>query len=135
MHHPQLKAHIALREAGLGFLLVKVDLKTKITQDGAEFALIDPKGSVPVLQLGGGNFLTEGPAILQPIADQVPARQLAPPYGTIELYRTMEWLNFISTELHEGFGPLFRAGASEQDRHRANLRLLDRFALVSTQLQ
>ena len=129
-----LSPHIALRESGLGFELVKVDLKTKLTDSGSEFNLINPRGSVPVLQLGGGEYLTEGPAIVQYIADQVPARHLAPPLGTIERYRLMEWLNFISTELHTGFAPLFKAGTSAEVREAAIARLYDRFALVATQL-
>lgn len=129
-----LSPHIALRESGLGFELVKVDLKTKLTESGSEFNLINPKGSVPVLQLGSGEYLTEGPAIVQYIADQVPTRHLAPPLGTIERYRLMEWLNFIATELHKGYAPLFKVGNPEEVRQAAVARLHDRFALVATQL-
>ncbi|MDP9108309.1 MAG: glutathione transferase GstA, partial [Pseudomonadota bacterium] len=130
-----LSPHIALRESGLGFELVRVDLKTKLTESGGEFNLINPKGSVPVLQLGSGEYLTEGPAIVQYIADQVPTRHLAPPYGTIERYRLMEWLNYIGTELHKGFGPLFKRDTPEEVRQAAIERLTDRFAQLDAPLQ
>jgi glutathione S-transferase len=130
-----LSPHIALRESGLTFELIKVDLKTKLTETGSDFNAINPKGSVPVLQMGGGDLLTEGPAIVQYIADQVPTKHLAPAFGTIERYRLMEWLNFISTELHKGFSPLFAPGTAEQVRLAATERLYDRFALVATQLK
>jgi glutathione S-transferase len=129
-----LSPHIALRESGLAFELVKVDLKTKLTESGSEFNLINPKSSVPVLQLGGGDYLTEGPAILQYVADQVPTKHLAPPLGTIERYRLMEWLNFIATELHKSYSPLFKAGSTDDVKQAAVARLYDRFALVATQL-
>ena len=129
-----LSPHIALREAGLGFELVKVDLKTKLTESGREFASINPKSSVPVLQMGSGEYLTEGPAILQYIADQVPTRHLAPPLGTIERYRLMEALNFIATELHKSFGPLFRTSTPEEQKQAASAHLISRFALVAEQV-
>ena len=129
-----LSPHIALCESGLGFALVKVDLKTKLTESGSEFTLINPKGSVPVLQLGSGEYLTEGPAIVQYIADQVPTRHLAPPIGTIERYRLMESLNFISTELHKGFGPLFKSGTPEEQKQAAIAHLTTRFGMMAEQV-
>ena len=129
-----LSPHIALREAALPFELVKVDLKTKLTADGSEFLLLNPKGSVPLLQMGSGEYLSEGPAILQYVADQVPAKHLAPTLGTIERYRMMEWLNFISTELHKNFGPLFTPDSTDQVRQSATARLQERFALVAHHL-
>ena len=104
-----LAAHIALREAELRFDLERVDLKTHRTASGADFLRINPKGYVPALQLDGPGspILTEGPAIVQYIADLVPDQHLAPPAGTFARYHLQEWLNFISSELHKQFGPLF----------------------------
>jgi glutathione S-transferase len=102
-----LSPHIVLREAGLTFDLEKVDLKTKRTETGADFFGVNPKGYVPALVLDDGGILTEGPAIVQYVADRVPDKRLAPPAGTMDRYHLMEWLNFISTELHKGFGALF----------------------------
>ena len=81
--------------------------KTHKLQDGTDYYTINPKGYVPLLELDDGERLTEGPAIVQYIADQAPAKKLAPPNGTMERYRLQEWLNFITSELHKGFGPLF----------------------------
>lgn len=106
-----LSPHIVLREAGLAFDLEKVDLKTKQTETGADYRAVNPKGYVPALLLDDGSILTEGPAIVQYVADLAPERGLAPTAGTPERYRLMEWLNFISTELHKGFGALFNPQA------------------------
>ncbi|MDD5247704.1 MAG: glutathione transferase GstA [Rhodocyclaceae bacterium] len=102
-----LSPHIVLREAGLAFELEKVNLKTKQTETGADFRAVNPKGYVPALRLDDGSVLTEGPAVVQYIADLAPERGLAPAAGTLARYRLMEWLNFISTELHKAFGALF----------------------------
>lgn len=102
-----LSPHIVLREAGLPFDLEKVDLKSKRTETGADFLAVNPKGYVPALRLDDGSVLTEGPAIVQYLADRAPDSGLAPAAGTPERYRLMEWLNFISTELHKSFGALF----------------------------
>lgn len=99
--------HILLREAGLNFSLEKVDLGARKTESGADFTKINPNGYVPALQLDNGEVITEGPAIDQFIADQVPAKGLAPANGTPARYKMQSWLNFISTELHKQFGPLF----------------------------
>lgn len=101
--------HIALHELGLPFELVKVDGKTKTFASGTDFHSINPKGYVPVLQLDDGQILTEGVAILQYLADQKPAAKLAPAFGTFERYRLIEVLNYITTEIHKGFSPLFGA--------------------------
>jgi glutathione S-transferase len=98
--------HIVLREAGLPFDLVKVDLAAKRTEDGEDYAAINPKGAVPALGLDDGSVLTENAAILQYLADRAPTAALIPS-GGIERYRLLEWLNFIATELHKGFGPLW----------------------------
>lgn len=98
--------HIALREAGLPFELVQVDLRTHRTEGGEDFTRINPKGYVPALELDDGTVLTEVAVILQYIADRKPGK-LAPAFGTLERYRLMEWLNFLSSEVHKQLGPLF----------------------------
>lgn len=102
-----LSPHIVLREGGFDFQLERVDLERAVTETGVDYKTINPLGYVPALQLDDGQVLTEGPAIVQYLADRVPEKRLAPPAGTWERYRLMEWLNFISTELHKGFGALF----------------------------
>jgi glutathione S-transferase len=106
-----LHPHIALREAGLPFELVRVDLRAHRTHDGADFYAVNPKGYVPVLQLDDGSILTEGAVIDQYIADQKPEANLLPPAGTMARVRVQEWLHFIGSEIHKSFGPLF--GGSE----------------------
>lgn len=120
-----LSPHIALREAGLPFELVKKDLYSKSLGDGSDFLAINPKGYVPVLILDDGETLTEGPAIVQYIADRVPEKKLAPPAGTMERVRLQEWLNYITSELHKSFSPLFNKQASD-DWKAAARALLDR---------
>ncbi|WP_454669086.1 glutathione transferase GstA [Achromobacter kerstersii] len=102
-----LSPHIVLRELGLPFTLVRVNNQTKRTADGGDFLAINPKGYVAALQRDDGQVLTEGPAIVQYLADLKPEAGLAPPNGSWERSRLQEWLNFISTEIHGGFGPLF----------------------------
>jgi len=114
---------IALREAGLKFELVKVDRHTKKTADGRDFNEVNPKGYVPALQLDDGQVLTENVAVLQYIADRNPAARLAPPAGTMERYRLMEWLSFISSELHRTFTTLFHAAAPEETKQYARKNL------------
>ena len=109
-----LAPHIVLLEAGLPFTLEKTDLKSKKTEKGVDYLTINPKGSVPALQLDDGQVLTEGPAIVQYLADQKPESGLAPRAGTFERYRLMEILNYISTEVHKGFAPLFNPGTSAE---------------------
>lgn len=106
-------ANIALREAGLKFELVKVDRKTKQGADGLNFNEVNPKGYVPALTLDNGETLTENVAVLQYIADRNPAAKLAPPAGTMERYRLVEWLAFINSEIHKNFTPLFRKDLPE----------------------
>jgi glutathione S-transferase len=128
--------HIALREAGLVFELVKVDLKTgKIAADGSDFARINPKGYVPALELDDGNVLTEGPAIVQYIADLKPESGLAPRAGTLERYRLQEWLGFINSEIHKGFGPLFNPATPEDYKAAARENLTRRLAFVARHLE
>ncbi len=120
-----LSPHIALREAGLPFELVKKDLHSQTLDDGSDFRAINPKGYVPALVLDDGQVLTEGPAIVQFIADQVPEKKLAPPAGTMERVRLQEWLNYITSEIHKAFSPLFNKQASEDWKAAAHA-LLDR---------
>jgi glutathione S-transferase len=122
-----LSPHIALREAGLAFDLVRVDLKTKKTKDGEDFTKVNPKGFVPALQLDSGDVLTEGPAVVQFIADQNPDAALAPKAGTMDRYRLQELLNFISTELHKGFSPLFNPATPEEWKTQVKATLGKRF--------
>ena len=129
-----LSPHIALREAGLPFDLVLANLKTKTLADGSDYLAVNPKGQVPVLELNDGQRLTEGPAIVQYIADQAPAAKLAPPAGTLARYRLMEWLNFITSELHKGFTPLFSPATPEEYKTIARARLIDRLTWVDSQL-
>ena len=112
-----LAPHIALREAGLAFGLEKVDLKTKKTAGDADYLRINPKGYVPALQFDDGTLLTEGVAMMQWIADEVPDKHLAPPAGTMERYHLIEWLNFIAMELHRPMGALFRPDLPEATRN------------------
>src|ERR687886_2104189 len=108
-----LAPHIVAREAGLRLDLEKVDLRSGKTESGAAFADINPKGYVPALKLDNGEVLTEASALLQYLADQAPQAQLAPAAGTMERYRLLEWLGFISTEIHKGFGPLWNSQLTE----------------------
>ena len=111
-----LASNIALREAGLPFELVKVDRRTRKAADGLDFNEVNPKGYVPVLTLDNGEVLTENVAVLQYIADRNPTAKLAPPAGTMERYRLVEWLAFISSEIHKNFSPLFRDDAPEETK-------------------
>jgi glutathione S-transferase len=129
-----LSPHIALRETGLPFTLEKVDLKSKKTESGADYLTINPKGAVPALQLDAANVLTEGPAVVQYIADQRPESGLAPRAGTLERYRLMEFLNFIATDVHKNFGPLFSANASGDWKAASLAALAAKFDWLSGQL-
>jgi glutathione S-transferase len=126
--------HIALREAGLSFDLEKVDLMGKKTETGADFTTINPKGYVPALQLDNGQVLTEVGVLLQYIADQKPASGLAPAAGTLERYRLMETLNFIATELHKSFGPLFNPASTDEAKKAAIDMIGKRFGYLDQQL-
>ncbi|MBU6403793.1 MAG: glutathione transferase GstA [Pseudomonadota bacterium] len=122
-----LSPHIVLHELGLPFEAVQVDLKSKRLKDGADFWKINPKGYVPTLQLDDGAILTEGPAIVQYLADQKPTAGLAPANGTFARYRLQEWLNFISTELHKQFSPLFNPASTDAVKQAQQERLAERF--------
>ena len=128
--------HVALREAGLDFELVKVDLKTgKIVANGSDFSRVNPKGYVPVLELDDGSVLTEGPAIVQYIADLKPASGLAPQAGTFERYRLQEWLGFINSEIHKGFSPLFNPATPDDYKTTIRANLAKRLAFVAGHLE
>jgi glutathione S-transferase len=120
-----LASAISLLEAGLKFELVKVDRHTRKTADGLDFSDVNPKGYVPALRLDNGEVLTENVAVLQYIADRNPAAKLAPAAGTLERYRLVEWLGFISSEIHKSFTPLFRKDLPEDGKQysRKNLTL------------
>jgi glutathione S-transferase len=109
-----LSPHIALAEAGLSADYVKVNLKDKKTEAGDDYLQVNPKGQVPVLALDGGGVLTEGPAIVQYIADKAPNSKLAPANGTSERYQLQEWLNMLTSELHKSFSPLFNPAMPEE---------------------
>ena len=126
-----LAAHIAFREAGIAVETVAVDLRNgRACADGADFLTLNPKGYVPALVLDDGSVLTEGIAILSYIADQAPVGTLAPANGTIDRYRLLEWLTFISSEVHKGFGPLWNPATPAEMRAATVDRLLGRLAWI-----
>jgi glutathione S-transferase len=127
--------HIMLREAGLNFELVKVDLSSHKTEKGADYYGINPKGYVPALELDNGQVLTENPAIVQYIADQKPETNLAPANGTLERYRLQEWLGFIGTELHKSLSSLWNPSISEADKKAVHDRVAKRFEYVVKNLE
>lgn len=129
-----LSPHIALLEAGLGHDLVRVDLKAKKLADGSDFLKINPKGQVPVLVLDDGEQLTEGPVIVQAIADKAADKKLAPATGTTERYRLQEWLNFLTSELHKNFSPLFAPVLSDDTKAFFRDRLMGKFKHVDETL-
>jgi glutathione S-transferase len=129
-----LSPHIVLREAGLPFELVQVDTRTKKTKTGDDYLQIAPKGQVPVLALDNGELLTEGPAVVQYIADQVPASGLAPLAGSMERYRVQEWLNFITSEIHKSFTPLFKPNTPDAFKPIAKENLTTRFTYLDGKL-
>jgi glutathione S-transferase len=129
-----LSPHIVLREAGLAFEAVRADTKTKTLEGGGDYWTVNPLGYVPLLELDDGTRITEGPAIVQYIADRVPDKKLAPPVGTMERTKLQSWLNFVSSELHKGFSPLFNAAIPEEVKKVFRDRLGTRFAHVEKHL-
>ncbi|BBV66125.1 glutathione transferase GstA [Kluyvera ascorbata] len=129
-----LASHITLRESGKDFTLIGVDLMHKRTENGDDFLKVNPKGQVPTLLLDDNTLLTEGVAIMQYIADSVADRQLLAPVGTINRYRTLEWLNYIATELHKGFTPLFRPDTPEDYKPTARALLDKKLAYIDESL-
>jgi glutathione S-transferase len=122
-----LSPHIVLLEAGLPFTLEKIDFATKKTSTGTDYFKINSKGAVPALQLDDGRVLTEGPAIVQYLADLKPDSALAPRAGTFERYQLMEILNYITSEVHKGFSPLFNPKISADWKASALANLEKKF--------
>lgn len=127
-----LSPHIALHEAGLAHETVLI--KSHTTPDGTDYYTINPLGYVPFLERDDGRTLHEGPAIVQYIADQAPASGLMPPAGTMARYHALEWLNYITSELHKGFTPLFTPGTHEDTKTSGRQKLNERLAWVDSQL-
>ena len=129
-----LSPHIVAREAGIPIQLQKVNTKDKSMEGGGDFWQVNPRGYVPVLELDNGERLTEGPAIVQYLADQKPESGLAPKNGTLERYRVQEWLNFITSELHKQFSPLFKPNTPEDYKPIAKQNIATRFDWLDKQL-
>jgi len=130
-----LSPHIVLREAGQSVELKKVDLSAKVIDGGGDYLQVNPKGYVPAVELPGGEVLTEGAVIVQYIADQNADSKLAPKAGTVERVRLQEWLNFVASELHKSFSPLFSKTASDDWKAGATANLSKRFDFLSAKLQ
>jgi glutathione S-transferase len=129
-----LSPHIVACEAELPIELIKVDLASKLTETDEDFRRLNPNGYVPLLILDDGSQLTEGPAIVQYLADQAPDKKLIPVAGTFERYQIQQWLNFISTEIHKSFSPLFNSAAPEAAKELATGILITRLETVAEQL-
>ncbi|HGF0769792.1 TPA: glutathione transferase GstA [Kluyvera georgiana] len=129
-----LASHITLRESGKDFTLIGVDLMHKRMENGDDFLKVNPKGQVPALLLDDNTLLTEGVAIMQYLADSVADRQLLAPVGSINRYKTLEWLNFIATELHKGFTPLFRPDTPEDFKPTVRALLDKKLAYIDESL-
>lgn len=129
-----LATHIALMASGLVFDAIASPTKTHRTADGTDYYTINPLGYVPLLVLDDGRQLHEVAVILQYVADQAPQLQLAPANGTFERYKLQEWLNFIATELHKGFSPLFTPGMPDEAKALAKTRLMDRLKWTDGEL-
>ena len=129
-----LAPHIAAREAGVDVELVKVDLRAKTLEGGGDYREVNPKGAVPALGLDGGGVLTENAVVLQYIAEQAPAAGLLPPSGSLERWRLLELLNYIATELHKGFGPLWAPSTSAEVREATIQALGKKFDFLEQQL-
>ena len=129
-----LSPHIVLEELGLNYETETVDLKGKKTGSGGDYLAINPKGYVPALQLDNGYVLTEGPAIVQHLADLKPEKKLAPANGTLERYQLQSWLTFTGTELHKNFSPLFNPAAPQEWKEQCSANISRRLAYVDQQL-
>lgn len=129
-----LSPHIALLEAGLPYDLVKVDLRAKKLENGDDFLQVNPKGQVPALALDTGEMVTEGPIIVQMIADKVADKKLAPARDSNERYKLLEWLNYITTELHKNLGPMFSPVLADDAKAFFKDRAMGKFKYVDSQL-
>jgi glutathione S-transferase len=129
-----LSPHIALLEAGLPYDLIKVDLRAKTLESGDDYLKVNPKGQVPALALDSGELVTEGPVIIQMIADKAGDKNLAPTRDSAERYKLQEWLNFITTELHKNFSPLFQPVIPDEVKNFFKDRLTAKFKYIDSQL-
>lgn len=129
-----LSPHIALLEAGLPYDLVKVDLRAKKLENGDDYLKVNPKGQVPALALDSGELVTEGPVIIQLIADKAGNNDLAPARDSAERYKLLEWLNFITTELHKNFSPLFQPVIPDEVKNFFKDRLTAKFKFIDGEL-
>ena len=129
-----LSPHIALLEAGLPYDLVKVDVRAKKLENGDDFLKVNPKGQVPALELDSGEIVTEGPVIVQMIADRAAAKNLAPARDSAERYKLLEWLNFITTELHKNFSPLFQPAIPDEVKAFFKDRIMGKFRYADGKL-
>ncbi len=129
-----LSPHIVACETGVPIDLEKVDLASHKTADGLDYMSVNPKGYVPALRLDDGSVLTEGPAIVQYLADQKPASGLVPAAGSLDRYRVQEWLNFIGTELHKNFSPLFNKASSDDTKKTARDNIAKRLGYLNERL-
>lgn len=129
-----LSPHIALLEAGLPYDLVKVDLRAKKLENGDDFLKVNPKGQVPALVLDDGELVTEGPVIVQRIADRAPAKNLAPARDSAERYKLQEWLTYINSEIHKNIGPLFNPALSDEAKAVFKDRAIGKFKYVDGKL-
>ncbi|WP_050406360.1 MULTISPECIES: glutathione transferase GstA [Bradyrhizobium] len=129
-----LSPHIALLEAGLPYDLVKVDLRAKKLENGDDFLAVNPKGQVPALALDTGEMVTEGPIIIQMIADKAADKKLAPARDSNERYKLLEWLNYITTELHKNLGPMFSPVLADDAKAFFKDRAMSKFKYVESQL-
>jgi glutathione S-transferase len=130
-----LSPHIVIRELGLPVELEKADLATKKTAKGTDFLTINPKGQVPTLELDDGQVLTEGPAIVQYLADRKPEMGLLPAAGSMDRYRVQEWLNHITSEIHKNYTPLFNPQAPEDYKQIARANLAKRYRRIDELLK
>src|SRR5262249_12256969 len=126
-----LSPHIVAHELGIPLGLVKVDTSTKKLADGGDFWAVNPKGYVPALELDNGEILTEGPAIVQYLADKKPEAKLIPHTGTMERYRVQEMLGYINSEIHKTYSPLFRPTTLPEVREERIAYLRKRYGLIN----
>lgn len=133
-HACSLAVDIVARELGVALELEWVDVRAKRLRDGSDYYKVNPKGQVPTLEMEDGQRLTEGPVIVQYLADRKPGSSLLAPAGTLERYRILEWMNFIGSELHKGFTPLFRPTTPAEYRTIARQNLQLRLQWLNDQL-
>jgi glutathione S-transferase len=129
-----LSPHIALLEAGLPYELVKVDLRTKKLENGEDYLKVNPKGQVPALGFDSGEIVTEGPVIVQMIADRAAAKALAPARDSSDRYKLLEWLNFVTSEVHKSFDPLFAPALADDAKPFFRDRVMGKLKYIDSQL-